>query len=222
MKKVLVIGASTGIGQAIVKHEKQQNHIISFSRSGAAGHDDYQLDVLTDDLPDLTALDALVYCPGSINLKSFKQLKREDFLADFEVNVLGAIRSIQKYLLPLKKSGDASITLFSTVAVGTGMPFHTSISASKGAIEGVMRSLAAELAPNIKVNAIAPTIVDTPLAQGILRNEKVIESTVNRHPLKRILAADEVADLVSYLINGNKSMSGQVLTVDAGISRIKN
>lgn len=176
-------------------------------------------DILQEELPEIEAVDHLIYCPGSINLKPISSLKTEDFLEDYRINVLGAIKAIQKYYKKLRKSPTASIVLFSTVAVQQGMPFHASIAAAKGAIEGLTRSLAAEFAPKIRVNAIAPTITDTPLASKLLRNEDAIQKMKDRHPLGRINSSQEIADLAQFLISPSAaSITGQIIQVDAGLS----
>jgi len=183
---------------------------------------EYLVDVLNEELPDLESLDTLVYCPGSINLKPFSRLTEEDFKNDYEINVLGAIRVLQKYLPLLKKGTSPSVLLFSTVAVKMGMPFHASISAAKGAVEGLMKSLAAEYAPKIRFNAIAPTLTNTRLAEKILRNDKLKDLSADRHPLKRYLEPDEVAEMASFIISDKGSaLSGQIIEMDCGIVNLK-
>ena len=163
-----------------------------------------------------------MYCPGSINLKPIGSLKEEDFRKDFDINVLGAVRVVKKFHRQLKKVPGASIVLFSTVAVAQGMAFHASVAASKGAVEGLTKTLAAELSPNVRVNAIAPTITDTPLASSILKNEEMRRKMSDRHPLKRIIKPDEIAALAAYLISEDSaSMTGQILQVGAGITSIR-
>ena len=182
-----------------------------------------QLDATLDNFPDLEKIDSLVYCPGSINLKPISTLSIEDFRNDFELNVIGAVKSIKKYLPLLKKGENPSILLFSTVATKLGMPYHASVSASKSAIDGIVKTLGAELAPKIRINAIAPTITNTELASKILRNEKVLENMIERHPLKKILSADEVAKMAKFLISEDgSSISGQIINMDAGIVSFKS
>ena len=189
-------------------------------------HENYnhiQLDATLDNFPDLEKIDSLVYCPGSINLKPISTLSIEDFRNDFELNVIGAVKSIKKYLPLLKKGENPSILLFSTVATKLGMPYHASVSASKSAIDGIVKTLGAELAPKIRINAIAPTITNTELASKILRNEKVLENMIERHPLKKILSADEVAKMAKFLISEDgSSISGQIINMDAGIVSFKS
>jgi len=173
-----------------------------------------------DFLPD--TLDGLVYCPGSINLRPFERIKPSDFLADFNLQVTGAIKIIQMALPRLKKSESASIVLFSTVAVQTGFSFHTQVSASKGAIEGLTRALAAEFAPKIRVNCIAPSLTDTPLAASMLNTEQKRETNALRHPLKKTGTPGNIADMAEFLLSEKSSwISGQVFHVDGGMSSLK-
>ena len=180
-KNVVITGASKGIGKAIVNSLLETHFVINISRSSPESkHQNlthYSCDVLTDDLPDLDIVDALIYCPGSINLKPISRLSLEDFREDFEINVLGAVKAIQKYLPKLKSGQQPSVLLFSSVAAKLGMPYHASIATAKSGVEGLVKSLAAELSPTIRVNAIAPTVTDTDLAAKLLRNEKMIENT---------------------------------------------
>ena len=227
MKTILVVGGSHGIGQALVKQQVEQHQVKSISRTSAGLNEpnfsEYLLDVRDGDLPEIDELDAIVYCPGSIHLKPISSLKEETLRDDFEINVVGAYRIIKHYHKALKRGNDPSIVMFSTVAVAQGMPFHVSVAAAKGAVEGMVRTLAAEFAPNIRVNAIAPTIADTPLSAGLLRNEKMRDKMKERHPLKRILDVDEVASMASYLISGQaKSITGQIIGIDAGMSIVRN
>ena len=226
MKTIGIIGGSSGIGHAIIELEKDRNKIISIQRNPTGilheNVSEHCLNVLTDELPELEALDALVYCPGSINLKPFSRLKQEDFVNDFQINVMGAVNVLQKYMPLLKVGISPSVLMFSTVAVKMGMPFHSSIAAAKGAVEGLVKSLAAEYAPTIRVNGIAPTLTNTPLASKILRNDKLKELSAERHPLKRYLEPSEVAEMAGFLISDKaKSFSGQVIEMDCGITNLK-
>lgn len=226
MKKILVIGGSKGIGKAIVASLIEKNNIINLSRTPPSlAHKNlthYNCDILTDELPQLDAVDALIYCPGSINLKPISRLKLEDFRADFEINVVGAVKAIQHYLPLLKRGTTPSILLFSTVASKLGMPFHASVAAAKSGVEGLVKSLGAELAPTIRVNAIAPTVTDTDLASKLLRNERMIDSITERHPLKKFLNPTEVADMAAFLTSDSaSSISGQIFQMDCGIVSFK-
>lgn len=226
MKKILIIGASTGIGRALLEEKLKNSFVYSISRTPPdAPHGNlihYSLDVLKDPLPDIEQIDSLIYCPGTINLKPFQSFNADDFRNDFEINVIGAVRVIQKYLPILKKQENPSIVLFSTVAAKLGMPFHASIAASKSAVEGLVRSLGAELAGQVRINAIAPTITQTPLSASILRNDKIKESIKERHPMKNYLQAQEVALMADYLISDSaSSISGQVFVMDYGLVSFK-
>lgn len=226
MKTIAIIGGSSGIGKSLVNLERDRNKVITIQRNASEiiheNVTEYLVDVLNEELPNLESLDTLVYCPGSINLKPFSRLTEEDFKKDYEINVLGAVRVLQKYLPLLKKGTNPSVLLFSTVAVKMGMPFHTSISAAKGAVEGLMKSLAAEYAPKIRFNAIAPTLTNTRLAEKILRNDKSKELSAERHPLKRYLEPNEVAEMASFIISDKgASFSGQIIEMDCGIVNLK-
>ena len=182
----------------------------------------FELNVLSDILPEIENIDTLIYCPGSINLKPIGSLSIDDFRNDFEINVIGAVKAIQKYLPTLKKGNDPSIVLFSTVAVKLGMPYHASIATAKAGIEGLVKSLGAELASVVRVNAIAPTITETTLAANILRNDRMKENMVERHPMKNYLKPDEVAKMANFLISEDaKSISGQIFEMDYGLVTFK-
>jgi NAD(P)-dependent dehydrogenase (short-subunit alcohol dehydrogenase family) len=168
-------------------------------------------------LPD--RLDGFVYAPGSINLKPFKGYKAEEFRSDFEINALGAALALQKAEKALRE-GQGSALLFSTVAVGQGMSYHASIAMAKGAVEGLVRSLAAEWAPVVRVNAIAPSLTNTPLASKLLGNEARAAAAAERHPLKRVGEAEDLAAAGLALLD-NPWISGQVLGVDGGMSSLR-
>lgn len=226
MKTIVIIGGSKGIGKAVAERLIPNHKIINISRSAPDfSHENlthYSCDILKDSLPDLDFADGLVYCPGSINLKPFMRLSIEDFKQDLEINVMGAIKVIQHYVPILTQSESGSILLFSTVATSLGMPFHASVSTAKSAVEGLTKSLAADLAPKIRVNAIAPTITNTDLAAKLLRNERMLENTIQRHPLKKFLNPEEVAAMADYLLSDlSKSISGQVFKMDCGIVSLK-
>lgn len=231
MKTYLVVGGTSGIGLEITKLLSKNNRVIAMSREkrnldSLANIEFHSVDVTksADEFPQITeSIDGLVYCPGTINLKPLKSLRIEDFQNDFEINVLGAVKIISKYFNNLKSSESGSIVLFSTVAVQTGMQYHASIASAKGAVEGLTLSLAAEFAPNIRVNCIAPSITNTPLAEKLLNSEAKVKASEDRHPLKRIGNAKEIAELATFLLSDNaKFITGQIMKVDGGISSVKN
>lgn len=227
MKNVVIIGGTKGIGKAIVDEIIDQNKVTCLSRNKTEfNHSNYtfhEFDALSDEYPEVDSIDCLIYCPGSINLKPISTLGLDDFRNDFELNVIGAIKAIKKYLPLLKKSESASIILFSTVATKLGMPYHASVAVAKSGIDGLVKTLGSELAPNIRINAIAPTITKTELTSKILRNEKIIENMVERHPLKKILSPNEIAKMASFLISADSSsISGQIFNMDAGIVTFKS
>jgi NAD(P)-dependent dehydrogenase (short-subunit alcohol dehydrogenase family) len=232
-KNFVIIGGSKGIGHAIVQRLTQLNHrviVISRSLDQLASNpliEYIQKDITKDELspselPDV--IDGLIYCPGSIVLKPFKSLSEEQFSEDFAINCLGAVKSIKASLNGLKKSeSHPSIVLFSTVAVSQGMPFHASIAAAKGAVEGLTKSLAAEFAPTIRVNCIAPSLTDAPLASKILSSPEKIQAAEQRHPLKSIGNADDLAGMAVFLLSQDaKWISGQILHVDGGMSTLRS
>ena len=226
MKNIVIIGGSKGIGNAILKEAIENNKVINISRNlpeiSHPNLTNFQLDVLASELPDIEQIDVLIYCPGSINLKPIMSLGIDDFRNDFEINVIGAVKSIQKYLPTLKKGTNPSIILFSTVAAKLGMPFHASIATAKSGVEGLVKSLGAELAPTVRVNAIAPTITETSLSAAILRNDRMKENMIERHPMKGYLNPEEVAGMANFLMSDSaKSISGQVFEMDYGIVSFK-
>ena len=226
MGKYIVVGGSKGIGNAIVNNLLVNHEVINISRTiPEYSHDNlthYNCDVISDDLPDINEADGVVYCPGSINLKPINRLSIDDFKNDFEINVIGAVKTVQKYLPVLKNGTNPSIVFFSTVASDLGMPFHASVAASKSAVEGLTKSLGAELAPTVRVNAIAPTVTDTDLASKLLRNDRMIENMKERHPLKKYLQPKEVADMATFLLSEKAaSLSGQIFKMDCGITSFK-
>lgn len=227
---VLVVGGSSGIGQALVEQLKNRGHQVmaSYHQHPVASSEQvtyFPLNVVdetlpTDHLPEV--LDGVVYCPGSIQLKPFGRFTEADFLHDYRLQVTGAVKVLQAVFPRLKKSTHASVVLFSTVAVQAGMPFHSLVAASKGAVEGLVRSLAAEWAPSIRVNGIAPSLTDTPLASALLQTVEKREAAAQRHPLKKIGFADDVAGLAAYLLSPeSRWMTGQILHLDGGMSTLK-
>jgi NAD(P)-dependent dehydrogenase (short-subunit alcohol dehydrogenase family) len=167
-------------------------------------------------------LDGIAFCPGAIQLKPFARIQAADFVADYQLQVVGAIKVIQGALPALKNADQASIVLFSTVAVQLGLNFHSLVSASKGAIEGLTKSLAAEFAPKIRVNAIAPSLTNTPLAAGLLNSDQKMEANAERHPLKRVGKPEDVSAMAAFLLSPKTSwITGQILSVDGGMGALK-
>jgi 3-oxoacyl-[acyl-carrier protein] reductase len=228
----LVAGGSRGIGLELVRMlAGSAARIDVWSRSadalpieGPVRH--VPCDVTaTDPLPDPPeSIQGAVYCPGTVNLKSFRALSEDDFRRDWEVNLLGAVRFL-KACQPRLAGADgdpASVVLFSTVAVGQGMPMHSSVAAAKGAVEGLVRSLAAEWAPKVRVNAIAPALVDTPLVERMLATPEKREAMAARYPLKRVGTAADAAALARFLLSPESGwITGQVLGLDGGMSAVR-
>jgi len=228
-KNILIIGASSDIGLEICKLANADGHnIYATSRDdvNANNFDNFiqldpnkSLDVL-DELPE--NIDGLVYCPGTINLRSLQRLTLEDIKNEMEVNFYGAFNIIKKVLPNLKKNDGASVVLFSTVAVKTGMPMHSSIAAAKGALEGLAKSLAAELAPRVAINCVAPSIVDTKLAANILSTDERKQASADRHPLKTIGSINSIANSAYFLLQAKENwISGQIFRPDGGLSALK-
>ena len=231
MANYLIIGASSGIGKQLAEQLSEAGHEVF----GTYFKDDmstvknkiqyHYLNVLEEDIefsfiPEI--IDGVVYCPGSINLRSFSRIKPADFIEDFNLQVGGAVKVIQQVLPKLKNSENASIILFSTLAVQAGVPFHSQVAASKGAIEGLTKALAAELAPKIRVNCIAPSLTDTPLAAALLNTDIKRELNAQRHPLKRVGTPKDIAHMAEFLLSEKSSwISGQIIHVDGGMSTLK-
>lgn len=230
-KNILIVGGSSGIGLSLVKQLQSDHNLIVANRSNEAlnglsvefiPYDAENGELEVAKLPE--TLNGLVYCPGTINLRPFKGLRPEVFTRDFSINVMGAIKTLQAVLGRLQNSEvPASVVFFSTVAVQTGMPFHSSVATAKGALEGLSRSLAAELAPKIRFNVLAPSLVSTPLAEKFLNNDTKKSNAEARHPLQRIGSPEEIARMVTFLLGDQSSwMTAQTITIDGGIGSIKS
>jgi NAD(P)-dependent dehydrogenase (short-subunit alcohol dehydrogenase family) len=228
MKNYLIIGASTGIGQAIAQQLATEHAVYGTYNKNKIEDSKIQyhsINVLDETLdfsflPDV--IDGIAYCPGSINLKPFARISPTDFMNDYALQTVGAVKVIQAILPKLKASAAPSIILFSTVAVQSGFNFHSLVASSKGAIEGLTKSLAAELAPKIRINCIAPSITDTPLAAGLLNSEEKKEANAQRHPLKKIGTPQDIANIAVFLLSDKSSwITGQVIHVDGGMGAIK-
>ena len=227
MKNYLIIGGSSGIGRSLSQLLSEADNVyatyyrnkvedvkINYFYHDALG----ELDLVG--LPDI--IDGLAYCPGTIELKPISRFTEENFIEDYRTQVVGAIKVLKAVLPRLKLSDKASVVFFSTVAVKTGFPFHSLVSSSKGAIEGLTKSLAAELCPKIRVNCIAPSITQTPLAQNILSTDEKIQANAQRHPLKKIGQPIDIAELARFLLSNKSSfITGQIIHIDGGISSLK-
>jgi 3-oxoacyl-[acyl-carrier protein] reductase len=228
MKNILLIGGSHGIGLEIAKNLSTENNIIVASRTAEhlsdlnVKHITFDASTDTLDLASLPeAIDGFVYCPGSINLKPFKNLKIEQFQEDLDINYIYMVKIFQTILPKLLQSPQASVVLFSSVAATTGMPFHSSIAGAKAAVEGFAKAVAAEFAPKIRVNTIAPSITNTPLADKFLNSEVKTERAAERHPLKKVGQPQDIAQMAQYLLSENASwITGQVFHVDGGMSTL--
>lgn len=232
MKNYLIIGGSSGIGKALAEQLANKGNRVyaTYFQNKITSNNDlltYHPLSIEESAFDLSflpeKLDGLAYCPGKIELKPFQRIKSEDMLADYNFQVLGFFNILKATISNLKASDQGSVVVFSTVAVQTGFPFHAQVSASKGALEGLTRSLAAELAPSVRVNCIAPSITDTPLAARLLSNEDKKEANAQRHPLKKIGQPEDIAEMAAFLLSAKSSwITGQVFHLDGGISTIKN
>tara|TARA_R110002051_G_scaffold165130_2_gene235896 strand:- start:11674 stop:12363 length:690 start_codon:yes stop_codon:yes gene_type:complete len=226
MKNILLIGGSHGIGLYIAKELKETHHLYVASRSVIdlqhSNITHIPFDVTTDELNVSSLpekLDGFVYCPGSINLKPFKMMSLDTIKEDMELNFFSMVKVVKEIISKMDEG--SSMVFFSTIAVGTGMPYHTSVSAAKGAIEGFAKSLAAEYAPKVRVNVVAPSLVDTTLSKRLLNNDKKREMMSERHPLKRVGNPEDIANAAIFLLS-NKStwVTGQVIGVDGGLSTL--
>lgn len=223
-----MIGGNSGIGLATARLLQARGDTVIAAARSAGPLEELGIPVQAFDafnpgalvLPPV--LDGFIYFPGSITLKPFHRLTAEDFLNDYRINCLGAVSTLQAALPALKAAEAASVVLFSTVAVAQGMPFHASIAAAKGAVEGLVLSLAAELAPKIRINAIAPSLTATPLAGNLLNSDTKKAACAARHPLQQIGDPDDVAELVGFLLSASaKFFTGQILRPDGGLSSVR-
>lgn len=231
MANYLIIGASSGIGKQLATQLATAGNRVygTYNSSKVDSPNDsvsyHQLNVLDktlnlDFLPD--TIDGIAYCPGSINLRPFGRITPDDFVEDYKLQVVGAIKVVQSLFAKLRKSGNGSIVLFSTIAVQNGFPYHSQVSASKGAIEGLTKALAAEFSPKIRVNCIAPSLTDTPLAANLMSTDEKKEANASKNPMKRNGDADDIANMAEFLLSDKANwITGQVMHVDGGYSTIK-
>lgn len=228
MKNFVVVGGSSGIGKALVAQLAENNQVFAtYNKTDCVNtenvnfqHYDVTQEAELQNIPE--EIHGLAYLPGSISLRPFNRIKADAFLKDYELNLVGAVKTIQQLVPNLKKGGQAAIVLFSTVAVQTGMGFHSLVASSKGAVEGLTKALAAELAPSIRVNCIAPSLTDTRLAASLLSTDDKKEASANRHPLKTVGTPDQLAATAKFLLTEESSwMTGQILHADGGMSSIR-
>ena len=231
-KTYLVIGATSGIGKQLTENLLNDGHKVfatgrnTNEKNVPIGATAIDLDVtnFNDDFSNVLpeVIDGIAYCPGNINLKPFNRIKEDDLLNDFKLNVVGAVKVIQAALPHLKKSESPAVVFFSTVAVQTGMTFHAVTATVKAGVEGLTKSLAAEFAPKIRVNCIAPSLTDTPLAEQLLNNEKKRENSEQRHPLKKVGSTNDMSHLAAFLLSDNSSfITGQIIAADGGLSSLR-
>lgn len=231
-KNILVVGGSSGIGLNLVNQLANEGAIVynasrSISPEWQSSIKHLEMDVLNNTtalasyLPE--KLHGLVYAVGSISLKPFSRFTEADYLQDYRINVVGAAMVIKESLNALKNAKDASIVLISSVAAKTGMGFHASISAAKGALEGFALSLAAELAnQQIRVNVVAPSLTDTPLASNLLSSQEKRDASAKRHPIGKFGQPKDIATAISFLLSDESSwITGQVIGIDGGMSSLR-
>ena len=217
MSKILLVGGNSAIAQALQK--KSEKEFISLSRS----EETLNLDGDLTELNDLGPLSGMVYFPGTINLKPFTMLKEEDYLNDFNVNVLGAVKVLKKVINNLKEAEGASVVFVSSVAANLGLPYHASIAASKSALEGLAKSLASEYASaKVCFNVVAPSLTNTPMSANLLKTERQVEANQERNPMKQIGTPEQIANSINFLLDAhNNWMTGQTLPIDGGMNNLK-
>lgn len=217
MAKTLLIGANSTIAKAL--QENSDREFLTFSRSEGT----LNLDGDLSELDDVSDIDGLVYFPGTINLKPFTMLKDDDYLDDFKINVLGAAKVVKKVINKLKDSNGASVVFVSSVAANLGLPFHASIAASKSALEGMSRALAAEYASaKVCFNLVAPSLTKTNLSTNLLKTERLVEASKERNPMKEIGEPEKIAKTIDFLLDAhNNWMTGQVIHIDGGMNNLK-
>lgn len=213
MKKILLVGSSSDIANYLLKNNNFEFVCLSSQES-----DFNILDNTT--FPKIDNLDGIVYFPGTVNLRPFSNLRSKDFQRDYEINVLGLVNILKHYQLSLNKN--ASIVTISSIAAGFGMPFHSSISMCKASVEALIRSLAAEWAPKIRLNCIAPSLVETKMTERLTNSDMKKESIANKHPLKTIGEVSDISNMISFLLSEkSKWITGQTIRIDGGLSTLR-
>jgi NAD(P)-dependent dehydrogenase (short-subunit alcohol dehydrogenase family) len=224
-KTYILAGSSSAIAKETAHQLRLQGHKV-FEISRSASENDQQFQVDKYELGSFPKIEekihGLVYFPGTINLKSFSQLSMNDFQHDFSIHVLGAVAFIKSYIQLLEKDGNSSIIFISSVAGSVGMPFHSSVAVSKSALEGLTKSLAAELAPGIRVNAIAPSLVNTPLGERFINTPEKLSAIEKRNPMRKVGTPADIANMIHFLLSDQANwITGQVIGVDGGMNNIK-
>ena len=213
MKKILLVGSSSDIANYLLKNNNFEFVCLSSQES-----DFNILDNST--FPKIENLDGIVYFPGTVNLRPFSNLRSKDFQKDYEINVLGLVNILKHYQLSLNKN--ASIVTISSIAADFGMPFHSSISMCKASVEALIRSLAAEWAPKIRLNCIAPSLVETKMTERLTNSDMKKESIANKHPLKTIGEVSDISNMISFLLSEkSKWITGQTIRIDGGLSTLR-
>ena len=218
--KILLIGASSDIACHLYETYKSDYDVIRFSSNDEFSDvNNFNLQD-PDTYIDIENISGIVYFPGTIVLKPFKQLGLEDFKNDYDINVLGLLKILKYYQSSLIDG--SSLVFISTVAAKLGMPFHSSISMCKASLEALAISLAAEWAPKVRVNCVAPSLVNTKLAKRFFRNDKQKEMMSERHPLKKTGKSEDISHTIEFLLSKKSNwVSGQVFNIDGGMSSLK-
>ena len=216
MSKIVLIGSSSAIAKSLQKQSDRE--FVCFTRSNG-----FDISGDLSELDDLEDINGLVYFPGTINLKPFTMLKEQDYQNDLDINFLGAVKVVKKLIGKLKEADGASVVFISTVAASIGLPFHASISPAKAALEAYARSMAAEYAgAKISFNVVAPSLANTPMAENLLKTERLVEASKERNPMKEIGSPNQIAKVVDFLLDADQNwMTGQVIPVDGGMINLK-
>ena len=238
-KKFLIIGATGAVGSSLVKLIKDDDRLANEAHLVGKNQDEVSklsdetgfnytiadilqpdfLEKIEQDLKD-DDIHGIAYCVGSIDLKPINLITKKDYLKSFELNFFPIVDIIKKFQENLKRN-KSSIVLFSTVAVKQGFPNHSIISPVKASLEGLTVSLAAELAPNIRINCIAPSLSNSKMASKLLKNTKISEAIAKQHPLKRLGEGLDSAALAKFLLSNESSwITGQIIGVDGGRSNV--